>query len=107
MAHPNAELIERFDLDPTKKARTYSKGNRQKVSLVSALSSNAQLLLLDEPLSNLDAKLRQEVRVEIRDLQRKLGLTEGDEPKFVPALDIRNQCSGFIYREFLVFQLFP
>jgi ABC-2 type transport system ATP-binding protein len=49
-----AELIERFDLDPTKKARTYSKGNRQKVSLVSAFSSNAKLLLLDEPSSGLD-----------------------------------------------------
>ncbi len=49
-----AELIERFDLDPTKKARTYSKGNRQKVSLISALSSNARLLLLDEPSNGLD-----------------------------------------------------
>jgi ABC-2 type transport system ATP-binding protein len=49
-----AELIERFSLDPTKKARTYSKGNRQKVSLVSAFSSNARLLLLDEPSSGLD-----------------------------------------------------
>lgn len=49
-----AELIERFELDPTKKARTYSKGNRQKVSLVSAFSSNAGLLLLDEPSSGLD-----------------------------------------------------
>lgn len=49
-----AELIERFALDPTKKARTYSKGNRQKVSLVSAFSSNARLLLLDEPSSGLD-----------------------------------------------------
>jgi len=48
------ELIERFDLDPTKKARTYSKGNRQKVSLVSAFSSHARLLLLDEPSSGLD-----------------------------------------------------
>lgn len=48
------DLIERFDLDPTKKARTYSKGNRQKVSLVSAFSSNARLLLLDEPSSGLD-----------------------------------------------------
>ena len=47
-------LIERFDLDPTKKARTYSKGNRQKVSLISALSSRARLLLLDEPSSGLD-----------------------------------------------------
>jgi ABC-2 type transport system ATP-binding protein len=48
------ELIERFDLDPRKKARTYSKGNRQKVSLVSAFSSKARLLLLDEPSSGLD-----------------------------------------------------
>ncbi|HET9875013.1 MAG TPA: ABC transporter ATP-binding protein [Mycobacterium sp.] len=49
-----AELIERFDLDPRKKARTYSKGNRQKVSLISAFSSRARLLLLDEPSSGLD-----------------------------------------------------
>jgi ABC-2 type transport system ATP-binding protein len=48
------ELIERFALDPTKKARTYSKGNRQKVSLVSAFSSHARLLLLDEPSTGLD-----------------------------------------------------
>ena len=49
-----AELIERFDLDPKKKARTYSKGNRQKVSLISAFSSRARLLLLDEPSTGLD-----------------------------------------------------
>ena len=49
-----AELIDRFDLDPRKKSRTYSKGNRQKVSLVSAFASNARLLLLDEPSSGLD-----------------------------------------------------
>lgn len=49
-----AELIERFELDPHKKVRTYSKGNRQKVSLVSAFSSRARLLLLDEPSSGLD-----------------------------------------------------
>jgi ABC-2 type transport system ATP-binding protein len=49
-----AELIERFDLDPTKKGRTYSKGNRQKVAIVAALASNAELLLLDEPTSGLD-----------------------------------------------------
>ena len=48
------ELIERFGLDPSKKARTYSKGNRQKVSLVSAFASRARLLLLDEPSSGLD-----------------------------------------------------
>jgi ABC-2 type transport system ATP-binding protein len=48
------ELLELFDLDPRKKARTYSKGNRQKVALVAALASNAELLLLDEPTSGLD-----------------------------------------------------
>lgn len=48
------ELLERFALDPHKKARTYSKGNRQKVSLVSAFSSHARLLLLDEPSTGLD-----------------------------------------------------
>ena len=49
-----AELIERFELDPTKRAATYSKGNRQKVALCAALSTNADLLLLDEPTSGLD-----------------------------------------------------
>src|ERR687896_1375491 len=48
------ELLERFDLDPRKKARTYSKGNRQKVALVAALASDVELLLLDEPTSGLD-----------------------------------------------------
>jgi ABC-2 type transport system ATP-binding protein len=47
-------LLERFDLDPSKKARSYSKGNRQKVALVAALASNAELLILDEPTSGLD-----------------------------------------------------
>lgn len=49
-----AALIERFDLDPTKKARAYSKGNRQKVALIAALASDAHLLLLDEPTAGLD-----------------------------------------------------
>lgn len=48
------ELIDRFDLDPRKPARAYSKGNRQKVALVAALASDAELLLLDEPTSGLD-----------------------------------------------------
>ncbi len=49
-----ADLIERFELDPTKKGRTYSKGNRQKVALIAALASDVELLLLDEPTSGLD-----------------------------------------------------
>ena len=46
--------LQRFDLDPSKKARSYSKGNRQKVALVAAFASNAELLILDEPTSGLD-----------------------------------------------------
>jgi ABC-2 type transport system ATP-binding protein len=48
------ELLERFELDPTKKGRTYSKGNRQKVAIVAALASEVELLILDEPTSGLD-----------------------------------------------------
>jgi ABC-2 type transport system ATP-binding protein len=48
------EMLQRFDLDPTKKTRSYSKGNRQKVALVAALASDVELLLLDEPTSGLD-----------------------------------------------------
>ncbi|WP_258933505.1 ABC transporter ATP-binding protein [Nesterenkonia pannonica] len=48
------ELIERFDLNPRKKTRTYSKGNRQKVALISALATDVDLLMLDEPTSGLD-----------------------------------------------------
>lgn len=47
-------MVERFDLDPTKRGRTYSKGNRQKVALVAALAADVELLLLDEPTSGLD-----------------------------------------------------
>jgi ABC-2 type transport system ATP-binding protein len=49
-----AHLLDRFELDPTKKGRQYSKGNRQKVALVAALASDAELLILDEPTSGLD-----------------------------------------------------
>jgi ABC-2 type transport system ATP-binding protein len=49
-----AELLERFELDPTKRGRQYSKGNRQKVALVAALASDVDLLILDEPTSGLD-----------------------------------------------------
>jgi ABC-2 type transport system ATP-binding protein len=49
-----ASLLERFDLDPAKKARDYSRGNRQKVALISALASDVELLILDEPTAGLD-----------------------------------------------------
>ncbi|MCG7523775.1 ABC transporter ATP-binding protein [Streptomyces sp. OfavH-34-F] len=49
-----AELVDRFELDPSKKGRTYSKGNRQKVALVAAFASDVDLLILDEPTSGLD-----------------------------------------------------
>ncbi|MDH3540460.1 MAG: ABC transporter ATP-binding protein [Acidimicrobiia bacterium] len=66
-----AELLELFDLDPTKKGRAYSKGNRQKVALVAALASNVELLLLDEPTAGLDplmeATFRDYVDAEVRD----------------------------------------
>lgn len=49
-----AELVDRFELDPTKRGRQYSKGNRQKVAIVAALASDVELLILDEPTSGLD-----------------------------------------------------
>ncbi|HET7721161.1 MAG TPA: ABC transporter ATP-binding protein, partial [Acidimicrobiales bacterium] len=55
-----ADLLERFELDPTKKSRTYSKGNRQKVALVAALASNVELYLMDEPTSGLDPLMEAE-----------------------------------------------
>ena len=61
-ARRRAELIERFQLDPAKKARTYSKGNRQKVALIAALASDAELLLLDEPTSGLDPLMEEAFR---------------------------------------------
>jgi ABC-2 type transport system ATP-binding protein len=61
------ELLERFELDPTKKGRAYSKGNRQKVALIAALASDVELLLLDEPTSGLDPLMEQKFRSYIRD----------------------------------------
>lgn len=68
------ELLEQFDLDPTKKARTYSKGNRQKVALVAALASDADLLILDEPTSGLDP-LMEAVFRECAEEERSRGRT--------------------------------
>jgi ABC-2 type transport system ATP-binding protein len=62
-----AELLERFDLDPRKKARTYSKGNRQKVALIAALASDVELLLLDEPTAGLDPLMEAAFREVIND----------------------------------------
>ncbi|MGK5112359.1 ABC transporter ATP-binding protein [Geodermatophilus sp. CPCC 205506] len=64
-----AELLERFDLDPRKKARAYSKGNRQKVALVAALASDAELYVLDEPTSGLDPLMEAVFQEEVRRLR--------------------------------------
>ncbi|HEX6236793.1 MAG TPA: ABC transporter ATP-binding protein, partial [Acidimicrobiales bacterium] len=63
------ELLDRFELDPTKKARTYSKGNRQKVALVAGLASDAELLLLDEPTSGLDPLMESVFQQCIREIR--------------------------------------
>ena len=62
-------MLERFELDPTKKARAYSKGNRQKVALVAALASKAELLLLDEPTSGLDPLMEAAFTESIREVK--------------------------------------
>lgn len=61
-----ADLVERFELDPTKKARSLSKGNRQKVALIAALASDAPLLILDEPTSGLDPLMERVFQGELR-----------------------------------------
>ncbi|MBK5250065.1 MAG: ATP-binding cassette domain-containing protein, partial [Actinomycetales bacterium] len=63
-------MLDRFELDPTKKARAYSKGNRQKVALVAALASEAELLLLDEPTSGLDPLMEAAFTESIREVKR-------------------------------------
>ena len=67
-------LTERFDLDPAKKARAYSKGNRQKVALIAALASDADLLLLDEPTAGLDPLMEAAFRECVSD-ERRAGRT--------------------------------
>ena len=65
-----AEMLERFELDPHKKARTYSKGNRQKVALVAALAAKADLYLFDEPTSGLDPLMEAEFQRAVLELKR-------------------------------------
>ena len=69
-----AALLEKFELDPATKSRSYSKGNRQKVALVAALSSGAELLILDEPTSGLDPLMEAAFR-ECVDEERRAGRT--------------------------------
>lgn len=61
------ELVQRFDLDPSRRVRTYSKGNRQKLALVAALATRADLLVLDEPTSGLDPLMEQTFRECVRE----------------------------------------
>ena len=68
------ELVERFDLDPSKKVRAYSKGNRQKVLLIAALMTRADLLLLDEPTAGLDPLMEQAFRHAVAEA-RQVGQT--------------------------------
>jgi putative spermidine/putrescine transport system ATP-binding protein len=71
----DALRLVRLDTFGDRMPRRLSGGQQQRVALARALVVAPEILLLDEPLSNLDAKLRQEVRVEIRELQKRLGLT--------------------------------
>lgn len=64
------ELIQRFNLDPTKKCRTYSKGNRQKIALIAAFSSEADLYIMDEPTSGLDPLMEKVFQGYVLDAKR-------------------------------------
>lgn len=64
-------LVERFELDETKRGKAYSKGNRQKVALVAALASDAPLLVLDEPTAGLDPLMEQVFQDELADLRER------------------------------------
>lgn len=65
------ELVERFQLDPTKRVRAYSKGNRQKLILIAALSSRSEVLLLDEPTSGLDPLMQEVFRSAVLEAKRR------------------------------------
>jgi ABC-2 type transport system ATP-binding protein len=74
-AERKKRLVDVFQLDPSKKGRAYSKGNRQKVALVAALASDVDLLLLDEPTSGLDPLMEEVFRQVIREEQQRDGRT--------------------------------
>ncbi|MBB2993488.1 ABC-2 type transport system ATP-binding protein [Mycolicibacterium iranicum] len=65
------QLIERFELDPHKKARTYSKGNRQKVALIAAFATRSELFILDEPTSGLDPLMEQAFQQCVREVAER------------------------------------
>ena len=65
------ELLKKFNLDPTKRSRAYSKGNRQKVALIAALATDAELFLLDEPTSGLDPLMEDTFRGCVRELRNQ------------------------------------
>lgn len=65
------QLIERFQLDPRKKSKTYSKGNRQKLALITAFASEADLYIFDEPTSGLDPLMASIFRECVRELQQE------------------------------------
>src|SRR5690349_13879426 len=69
------ELVERFELDVTKKGRAYSKGNRQKVALVAAFASDVELLILDEPTSGLDPLMEEVFREVVKETGRTVLLS--------------------------------
>jgi len=69
-----ADLIERFELDPTKKGRQYSKGNRQKVALIAAMAADVELFILDEPTSGLDPLMEATFQTVIQE-ERERGRT--------------------------------
>ncbi|MET8980761.1 ABC transporter ATP-binding protein [Streptomyces sp. NPDC004539] len=73
-ARRRADLIDRFELDPAKKGRTYSKGNRQKVALVAAFAADVDLLILDEPTSGLDPLMEEVFQGCVRE-ERERGRT--------------------------------
>ena len=111
------DLLARFDLDPTKKCRAYSKGNRQKVALVAALSSDAELLLFDEPTAGLDPLMDRvfrdhvdEVRTEGRTVllsSHILSEVEAlcDRVRFAPTVDWANTFSERVTAEQLAFEV--